>query len=86
MTPQDYGLIYLASPYSKYPHGIMRACRDICEIAARLIKQQYRIYSPIAHAHTIADITRGTLNIGIVDRPPETPREKAEDHREEFAP
>lgn len=45
---------YLASPYSKYEHGIVAAWEDICEQAALLIKAGIPIYSPIAHTHPIA--------------------------------
>ena len=48
------GLIYLASPYSKYPHGIEAAWEDVCEIAGRLMKKGAIVYSPIAHSHPIA--------------------------------
>ena len=45
---------YLASPYSKYPHGLDRACDDICEQAALLVSVGVRhVYSPIAHCHRI---------------------------------
>lgn len=47
-------LIYLASPYAKYPHGKEKAFEDICVTAAELISVGYKIYSPIAHTHPIA--------------------------------
>lgn len=45
---------YLASPYSKYPHGINAAHADICREAALLVKSGIPVYSPIAHTHPIA--------------------------------
>lgn len=48
------GLIYLATPYTHYPHGIVRAFEDASALAARLIQQGLRVYSPIAHTHPIA--------------------------------
>ncbi len=50
----SYDLIYLASPYSKYPTGIEQAFEDISRIAARLLVKGLKVYSPIAHTHPIA--------------------------------
>lgn len=47
-------LLYLATPYSRYPGGIERAFQDAAELAARLLTAGYRVYSPIAHTHPIA--------------------------------
>jgi hypothetical protein len=47
-------LYYLASPYSKYPDGMVAAFEDISCIAARLIGEGYKLFSPIAHSHPIA--------------------------------
>ncbi len=49
-----YGLIYLASPYSKYPYGIDEAFHDICLVTGRLIMKGLNVFSPIAHTHPIA--------------------------------
>lgn len=51
---RNVGLVYLASPYSKYPHGIEAAFRDVCAIAAEMMRDGVRVYSPIAHTHPIA--------------------------------
>lgn len=48
------GLYYLATPYTKYPGGIEVAFQHACQVAAGLIKDGYKIYSPIAHTHPIA--------------------------------
>lgn len=48
------GLGYLATPYSKYPQGLEVAFRDAARLAARLLRQELRIYSPIAHTHPLA--------------------------------
>jgi hypothetical protein len=45
---------YLASPYSKYPKGIVAAFEKICQEAALLVRHQIPVYSPIAHTHPIA--------------------------------
>jgi hypothetical protein len=50
----DHNLIYLASPYSKYPAGIDKAFEDISALAGALLVKGYKVYSPIAHTHPIA--------------------------------
>lgn len=47
-------LAYLATPYTKYPGGIVSAFIASCELSANLIKTGLKIYSPIAHCHAIA--------------------------------
>lgn len=60
------GLIYLATPYSKaYPESprheaLPHAHRGACIIAARMIARGFKVYSPIAHTHPIAE--HGKLN------------------------
>lgn len=49
-----YGLVYLATPYSKYPLGIEAAFKDAAKLTARLLRVKVRAYSPIAHTHPIA--------------------------------
>lgn len=50
-------LEYLASPYTHYPNGINAAFRDVCKIAARLIREVAECKHPEArHAlEMIAD-------------------------------
>jgi hypothetical protein len=48
------GFWYLATPYSKYPAGIVAAFEEACHVSAWLIRQGVRIYCPIAHTHPIA--------------------------------
>lgn len=45
---------YLATPYSKYPHGIEAAFHLACKNTALLIRSGIRVYSPIAHTHPVA--------------------------------
>lgn len=45
---------YLASPYSKYPHGLGAAHRLACGNAALLVIAGVKVYSPIAHTHPVA--------------------------------
>jgi len=47
-------LAYLATPYSRYPHGPVAAWQAACRLAGRLIKTGMHVYSPIAHCHPIA--------------------------------
>lgn len=51
---KQYGLVYVATPYTKYPLGLYAAFRDACAVAARLIEAGVRAYSPIAASHSIA--------------------------------
>lgn len=48
-------LIYLASPYS-HPDEAVRARRfwDVCDAAAKLMREGHQVFSPIAHSHPIA--------------------------------
>jgi nucleoside 2-deoxyribosyltransferase len=47
-------LVYLGSPYTKYATGLDAAFQDVCAIAAELLKEGVKVYSPIAHTHPIA--------------------------------
>lgn len=54
MDLKQFSLCYLATPYSKYPAGIVRAFEDAAVLAAQLLKQGVKVYSPIAHTHPLA--------------------------------
>jgi nucleoside 2-deoxyribosyltransferase len=57
MTLDDlkgYGLVYLATPYSKYPQGIQVAFREAARLAARLMSSGIAVFSPVAHSHPMA--------------------------------
>lgn len=54
MRLEKFSLVYLATPYSKYPAGLERAFVDASRIAARLLRCGIKIYSPICHTHPIA--------------------------------
>ena len=45
---------YLATPYSKYPAGIMAAFSEASKQASLLVSEGVRVYCPIAHTHPIA--------------------------------
>jgi Domain of unknown function (DUF1937) len=49
-------LAYMASPYSRYPNGVREAFEQACHIAARLLLTGIKVYSPIAHTHSLATI------------------------------
>lgn len=51
---KKYDLIYVGTPYSKYPAGIEAAFVDACKLTARLLREGLKVYSPIAHTHPIA--------------------------------
>lgn len=51
---KQFSLCYLATPYTKYPAGIDLAFREAAEIAAALLKEGIKVYSPIAHTHPLA--------------------------------
>lgn len=53
---------YLATPYSKYPHGKQAAFEEACRQAALLLKAGIHTFSPIAHSHPIA--VAGNLPLG----------------------
>ena len=48
-------MIYLASPYS-HRDAVTREYRfrEVCEVAARLMRSGHNVFSPIAHTHPIA--------------------------------
>mgnify|MGYP001601772366 CR=1 FL=1 len=49
------GLVYLASPYSS-PDADVREqrFRTVCKVAAILMRKGIKVFSPIAHTHSIA--------------------------------
>lgn len=49
-----FGVVYLATPYTKYPRGLEMAFIDACRIAAKMVQAGIKVYSPIAHTHPIA--------------------------------
>jgi hypothetical protein len=46
-------LIYLASPYSKFPKGRIAAFEEVCEKAGHLMLEGHVVFCPIAHSHPI---------------------------------
>lgn len=51
-------LVYLASPYSKFPGGREQAYLLVCKKAWELMNEGYNVFCPIAHSHAI-EITGG---------------------------
>lgn len=57
MTPQELpkiGLYYLASPYTRYEHGIWPAYKEAARLAGKLALAGAQVYSPIVHSHPLA--------------------------------
>lgn len=52
--PETFGFWYLATPYTKYPHGFDAAAKEAARIAGGLLKQDIVVYSPIVHSHHVA--------------------------------
>jgi hypothetical protein len=48
------GLIYLATPYSKYPGGTGHAYVAAAVLASKLLKAGYKVFCPITHGHPIS--------------------------------
>lgn len=53
-TPHVASLCYLATPYSKYKPGLVKAFEDAAALAATLLVAGVKVYSPIAHTHPLA--------------------------------
>lgn len=51
---KKFDLIYVGTPYSKYPGGPDVAYIDACRLSAQLLTEGLNVYSPIAHCHGIA--------------------------------
>jgi nucleoside 2-deoxyribosyltransferase len=51
---KKHKLVYLATVYSKCPHGIEWAFREASRTAAHLLQEGVSVFSPIAHTHPIA--------------------------------
>lgn len=49
----QYRLTYLASPYTRRPDKDA-AVREACVAAAALMRAGVKVFSPIAHSHTVA--------------------------------
>lgn len=47
-------LLYVATPYSKFPGGHEEAFRQAAAITGRLMLRGLRVYSPIAHGHPLS--------------------------------
>ena len=51
---KQFDLVYLATPYTKYPNGINAAFEDAARLSAKLLQAGVNVYSPIVHMHPIA--------------------------------
>jgi hypothetical protein len=52
--PERPPILYLATPYTRYPGGLDRAFEAAARLAARLMRAGHHVYSPIAHTHPLA--------------------------------
>jgi Domain of unknown function (DUF1937) len=52
--PQPAAFWYLATPYSKYPHGIKAAFNLAVEARGLLLRAGVPCFSPIIHSHPVA--------------------------------
>lgn len=50
-----WGLIYVATPYSKYAAGLNEAAIDACVVTGELMRHGFTCVSPIAHSHFVAE-------------------------------
>ena len=50
----EKGYWYLATPYSKWKHGLDNASHVACILAGQLLARGVIVYSPIAHSHAIS--------------------------------
>ena len=57
-----HGMVYLATPYSKFRRGLDAAFCEACSLAGRLIRCGVRVYSPIIYTHAICWPVLGALN------------------------
>lgn len=48
------GFWYLATTYSVHPEGIEKAFEMAARVAAALVRQGVRVFSPIIHTHPVA--------------------------------
>lgn len=48
------GLVYLATPYSKYEAGLENAANDAAKVSAKLLQAGVAVYSPIVYTHQLA--------------------------------
>jgi len=47
-------LLYVATPYTRYPDGHDEAFRQAAAITGRLMMDGLRVYSPITHGHPLS--------------------------------
>lgn len=55
-------LAWLATPYTKYPHGLDVAFVHAAEIAADLLSAGVTVYSPIVHSHPLSTHSNGKID------------------------
>lgn len=59
MTLEDlkkFDLIYLGTPYTKYPDGHESAWREAISVLGRLLDLKIKVYSPIVQGHPLSSV------------------------------
>jgi hypothetical protein len=52
---KTFDLLYVGTPYTKYPGSIHHAFLDACKVTERLLRAGLlNVYSPIVHSHSLA--------------------------------
>lgn len=49
-----HGMVYLATPYSKFRRGLDAAFEEAAYLAGRLIQRHIKVYSPIVYTHPVS--------------------------------
>lgn len=55
--PNRHMLYYIATPYTRYKHGLEKAYAEASHLAVRLQDRGWRVFSPIAAFHPLARTT-----------------------------
>jgi hypothetical protein len=51
---KQYGMVYLGTPYTKFPRGILAASHEACTLTGKLLQAGVKVFSPIAYGHLMA--------------------------------
>ncbi|MEZ0212408.1 MAG: DUF1937 family protein [Xanthobacteraceae bacterium] len=63
------GFVYVATPYTRYEHGLPAAAYDAACATAALMRHGISAFSPIAHGHHVSEAGRlEKLDVGFWER------------------
>jgi hypothetical protein len=51
---RSYGLVYVATPFSKYEEGMTVAYEHACQVTGELLRYNINAFSPIVHSYGIS--------------------------------